>query len=254
MLEKLLPTVACYYHDKLEVTFLADHPVQKGKVTVLLINGTLRELRKTDLNETDISELRRFYPEAAEKWQREELTMEALEVWIYKSTGLKPAWPEITEMTEEDWRRSLSGDKPLELVFYRTEENLEADASLTPETRKLVLTIQKRTLTDTARKAARYRPLLNVRKTATTTKFFGKNAYDQFAAGSWQGYPVGILVWGSPEIQLRQRWGPFSAAPPEGRLYPEDLEVKILSCLGIESLARTESKLLQGSTLTARPD
>jgi hypothetical protein len=242
VLQRIVPTLAIDYHERLDLRIVENRPTPEGKIFIILKSGSvLKELKPADLNELELADETRLSREAADKWRQGEPTVESIEVWLDKFGGLQSALPEIPELNEKELSESFTTSKPYEFVFYRTRESLDQDASLTPDGRTMAWKNQRVALSDTARRAAKLRPLLVVRKASTTKKLNGRCLYDVLAAGKWQGYPVAVLVRGSANQNERERWDAFYMAPPEGRTYAEELERGTLRCLGLESfLARTE--------------
>lgn len=237
LLYQIVPTLAIDYHERLDLRAITDRPTSPGKIFVVLKKGSVkRELSPSDLTELELADESLLSRGAVAKWRIGEPTIESIQVWLSKFAGLKTTLPQLPELTSEELSKSLTTDKPYEFVFYRSQDSLNQDATLTPERRTLVWKTQSAALAETARRAARLRPLLTVRKLSTTKQLNGTCLYDLVAAGSWEGYPVGVIVRGSLNRNERERWGPFCKAPQEGRSYAEELEIKALLCLGLEPL------------------
>jgi hypothetical protein len=251
LLEEIVPALAVDYFEKLDLRFVENRSVSSGKIFVTFKKGTARrELRPGDLSEAELADETSISREAAAKWRKGEVTVESIEMWLCKVAGLATTTPQLRELTAQEYTGSLTTDKPYEVIFYRTEDAIKHDDRLTPAQRVQAWKTQVSVLADTARRAARVRPLLTVRKTSTVTTLNGVCPYDQLAAGSWQGYPVAVILRGSPIRSEREHWGPFFRASAQGREYAEELEMKTFFCLGLDALLPGADKRIAVSSTT----
>jgi hypothetical protein len=257
-LEQIVPELVYDFYEQVDIQYISDTPAHPGGVYARLVNsGVTREFKKEDLTEREVSKLsKNFRSDFMEKWKKGELTAELIELWLYNTAGLLARDLTIPELSETDFQDTLESDRPYELVFYRTPESFKngTQKELTLEARA-ILKVQDQELAQIARKAAALSPFLNVRKTSTDTAFGRRKVYDLFAQGSWQGYPVGVLLRGSKDPSLRRKGVPISTPPIEGKTFADGLEQKILTSLGLNQLllgAAKPAPAASSSTTTSR--